>query len=321
MPPIATPRQPRKRVPPRQRNDLLVKWLSPQEEGDREAGRFVGRPVREIAKAFNRHFHVQVCERTVLRYIHEAVAASKRRAETDTWIATKVGRQGVSVEAPTFSLLPRGRPKSDTQPTPRQRKKKSGPVCLPPKVITLPPTPPAAMPRVVAPAVQKKRPLQVVDSVVAPTITPLARGRPRPDTPPVPGRRKKKLESACPRPKLIGPPPTPSAVMVHVAPSVQMKTHLLETVPEPVSKPSRGKPGPKPRFKRWSRVWWELQALTGWSARTLYHHLKGFPALQPLLGSRASFFSGAGRSRRTAPDLGPNGSYPGTARAPRRCVH
>ncbi len=262
MPAIPPTQPPRKRIPPRQRHDLLVKWLSPQEEGDKEAGRFVGRPVREITKAFNRHFHVRVCERTVLRYMHEAVAAATRRAETDTWIAAQMKRTGVSVVAPAITLLPRGRPKSETPSTPRRRKKKQKAVCSPPKSISPPPTPAVVAVQVVPSVQMKTRPLQVAASEIAPAITPLARGRPKSET-----------------------PPTAPAVAVQVALPAQVK-------PVPAPKPPRGKPGPKPRFKRWSRVWWELQALTGWSARTLYHHLEGFPAIHPLLGRRASFLQG-----------------------------
>lgn len=55
---------------------------------------------------------------------------------------------------------------------------------------------------------------------------------------------------------------------------------------------SRAKPGPKPRAKRWSRVWWELQMLTGYSARTLHDHLAKVSTIAPLIGSRASFVAG-----------------------------
>ncbi|WP_298626052.1 hypothetical protein [uncultured Zoogloea sp.] len=206
------------------RDALLLRWLGPKVEGDKEAGRFAGRPTRELAKAFNRRFRTELSERTVLRYIHQAVARATRRAEAATRHAALVGRVGVFVPPPEVALPTRGRPKSGGSPKPRAPRKKPAPVSALPTLINLP---------LAADAPAARRP---------------------------PRERE----------------PAP----------VQPLTAV------PTFKPPRARPGPKPRFKRWSRVWWELQALTGWSARMLYHHLQRFPGIQPLLGSRASFLQG-----------------------------
>lgn len=212
------------RVPPQQRHALLLKWLAPKEEGDKEAGRFIGRPAREITKAFNRRFRTQLSERTILRYVHAALAAARRKAEADRQAAARFGGIGVSVTIPAVTLLPPGRPKSGTPPKPRQPKKKPA----------------------------------LVSSL----------------------------------PTLLGAPRTPKTTAARNGPPVREEVREQSVAAAPEPPPQRARPGPKPRFKRWSRVWWELQALTGWSARTLYAHLSTFPAIQPLLGSRASFLQG-----------------------------
>ncbi len=224
MPRHPTPRPPTRKVLPHQRDALLLTWLGPKAEGDQEAGRFAGRPTSEIAKAFNRRFRTQLSERTVLRYIREAVARATRKAEAATKAAALAGRVGVSVLPPEVTLLGRGRPKSEMPPKPRSPRKKATPVSTLPTLIHFP------------------RPAEVTAG-------------------------------------------TPS-------PRDREAVRMVPVVVAPAPKPARAKPGPKPRFKRWSRVWWELQALTGWSARTLYHHLERFPRVQPLLGSRASFLQG-----------------------------
>lgn len=206
------------------RDALLLLWLGPKVEGDKETGRFAGRPTRELAKAFNRRFRTELSERTVLRYIHQAVARATRRAETTTRHAALVGRVGVFVPPPEVALPTRGRPKAEVSPKPRAPRKKPALVSALPTLINLP---------------------RAMDAPAA-----------RP-----------------PSPKREPAPDQPNTAV-------------------PTSTPRRARPGPKPRFKRWSRVWWELQALTGWSARMLYHHLEGFPGVQPLLGSRASFLQG-----------------------------
>ncbi|TMW75094.1 hypothetical protein FG147_05755 [Thauera sp. UPWRP] len=106
------PKSPTRSVPPQVRDVLLLRWLGPKVEGDKEAGRFAGRPTRELAKAFNRRFRTELSERTVLRYIHQAVARATRRAETATRHAAVVGRVGVFVPPPEVALPTRGRPKS-----------------------------------------------------------------------------------------------------------------------------------------------------------------------------------------------------------------
>lgn len=218
------PKSPTRSVPPQVRDVLLLRWLGPKVEGDKEAGRFAGRPTREFAKAFNRRFRTELSERTVLRYIHQAVARATRRAETATRHAAVVGRVGVFVPPPEVALPTRGRPKSGGAPKPRAPRKKPALVSALPTLINLPRA----------------------------TDAPAAR------------------------------PPSPKREIAPDQPNTAV----------PTSTPPRARPGPKPRFKRWSRVWWELQALTGWSARTLYHHLQRFPGIQPLLGSRASFLQG-----------------------------
>lgn len=218
------PKSPTRSVPPQVRDVLLLRWLGPKVEGDKEAGRFAGRPTRELAKAFNRRFRTELSERTVLRYIHQAVARATRRAETATRHAAVVGRVGVFVPPPEVALPTRGRPKSGGAPKPRAPRKKPALVSALPTLINLPRA----------------------------TDAPAAR------------------------------PPSPKREIAPDQPNTAV----------PTSAPRRARPGPRPRFKRWSRVWWELQALTGWSARTLYHHLQRFPGIQPLLGSRASFLQG-----------------------------
>lgn len=224
MPASSISKSPARSVSPQVRDPLLLRWLGPKVEGDKDAGRFAGRPTRELAKAFNRRFRTQLSERTVLRYIHAAVARATRRAETATRIAAQAGRVGVSVPPPEVTLLGRGRPKSGIPPKPRAIRKKPALISSLPTLIN----PPRA-----ADAAAARRPLP-----------------------------ERKTERVLP---------------ITVALT---------------SRTARAKPGPKPRFKRWSRVWWELQALTGWSARALYHHLAAFPAIKPLLGSRASFLQG-----------------------------
>ena len=100
------PKSPTRSVPPQVRDVLLLRWLGPKVEGDKEAGRFAGRPTRELAKAFNRRFRTELSERTVLRYIHQAVARATRRAEAATRHAALVGRVGVFVPPPEVALPP-----------------------------------------------------------------------------------------------------------------------------------------------------------------------------------------------------------------------
>lgn len=125
-----------------------------------------------------------------------------------------------------------------------------------------------------------------------PSVTLPRPGRPKSGTSPKPRSTKKKPPPASSLPTLIHvlssqkqskPSRTP--------PQRTRKREPVQAVAPVVTRPGT-KPGPKPRFKRWSRVWWELQALTGWSARALYHHLATFPAIKPLIGSRASFLQG-----------------------------
>lgn len=240
---VSTP--PRKRVPPLARHALLVRWLSPKAEGDAEAGRFVGRPAREIADAFNRHFETRVSARTVLRYVHEALQWARRRAERAQREAGSPGGAAESsggAEAVPSSPRARGRPKSASPPKPRAR---------------------------------KARP-----AVKLPSLT-------------VRHRRAK-------APECVGPTPAPSvipAVGAAVDPAAAVATEETPALPvEHLSgkreSASRAKPGPKPRAKRWSRVWWELQMLTGYSARALHDHLARVPTIPPLIGSRASFVAG-----------------------------
>lgn len=224
MPAKPIPKSPARSVSPQVRDPLLLQWLGPKVEGDKDAGRFAGRPTRELAKAFNRRFRTQLSERTMLRYIHEAVARATRRAETATRIASQAGRVGVSVPPPEVTLPGRGRPKSVMPPKPRAMRKKPALISSLPTLIN----PPRAAD---APAARR----------------------------PLPERKTERVQ--------------PISIAL-------------------TSRAARAKPGPKPRFKRWSRVWWELQALTGWSARALYHRLATFPAIKPLLGSRASFLQG-----------------------------
>lgn len=212
-------------MPPHQRRAVLLKWLSPKEEGDKEAGRFIGRSTREIAQAFNRRFRTQLSERTVLRYLHEAVEAAKREAEDATRLAAQAGRIGVSVPPPVVTLPIRGRPKSERPPSPRKSKQK--------------------------PAV----PWPLPPLIVAPRV---------PEAPELPP----------PQP----PPPEEDGHRQEVSPSRPVRL--------------KSKPGPKPRFKRWGRIGWELQALTGWSGRGVYQHLSTLPGMKPHLGSRASFLHG-----------------------------
>lgn len=236
---------PRKRVPPLARHALLVRWLSPKVEGDAEAGRFVGRPAREIADAFNRQFETRVSARTVLRYVHEALEWARRRAERaqrEAGAGAGAAESSGGVEAVPSSPRPRGRPKSASPQKPRARK--------------------------------------VLPAVKLPSLT-------------VRRRRAKDPEGVAPTPA----PSVIPAVGPAVEPAAAIDTE--ETPVLPVAHPSgkreatsRAKPGPKPRAKRWSRVWWELQMLTGYSARTLHDRLAKVSTIAPLIGSRASFVAG-----------------------------
>lgn len=212
-------------MPPHQCCAVLLKWLSPKEEGDKEAGSFIGRPTREIAQAFNRRFGTQLSERTVLRYLHEAVEAATQKAEDATRLAAQKGRIGVSVPPPVVTLPIRGRPKSPLPLKPRKLKQKPAASWPLPPLIMVPRVPAAHVPS----------PLQ----------------------PPLPEECVQWPESSS-------------------SPPVRLKS----------------KPGPKPRFQRWGRIGWELQALTGWSGRSVYQHLSTLPGLRPHLGSRASFLHG-----------------------------
>lgn len=225
----------RNRVPPLARHGLLAKWLSPKVDGDPEVGRFIGRPVSEIAEAFNDGLENPVSERTVLRYLHEALEWARRRAERaqrQTGPEGKVGGSvGAAEEVPT-SPRPRGRPKSESPRKPRRRIKKASPAAKLPSL-----------------TVTRRRAKRDADHAAMPA----------------------------------------SAAISVVATRVIVATEKLQASP---SERSRAKPGPKPRAKRWRRVWSELQALTGWSARKLYAHLAEQPTLVPLIGSRASFVEG-----------------------------
>lgn len=240
---------PRKRVPLLKRHKLLVKWLSPKVEGDAEAGRFVGRPAREIADAFNRHFETRVSARTVLRYVHQALEWARRwpeHAHREAGSGAGAAESSGGVEAVPSSPRPRGRPKSASPPKPRARK--------------------------VRPAVD------------LPSLT-------------VQRRRAKTRERAAPTPAPAQRPAEIPAVGPAVEPAAELATEASHASPvEPPSgqreSASRAKPGPKPRAKRWSRVWWELQMLTGYSARALHDHLARVPTIAPLIGSRASFVAG-----------------------------
>lgn len=199
---ISSSKLPRPRVLPFDRHKLLVKWLSPKVEGDEEAGRFFQRPAREITPAFNQRFGTDVSERTVLRYLHEALAWAKRQAVTDKQLALQADQAAGEVTEFAATLLTRGRPKSGRPPIPRGPRKKRLRVSEQPKLI--------ARPR--------------VRKVVA---------------------RDERLRT-----------------------SGEGETAALEAAVPERSAPDtpRTKPGPKPQFKRWSRIWWEIQALTGWSA-------------------------------------------------------
>ena len=236
---------PRKRVPPFARHALLVKWLSPKVEGDAEAGRFVGRPAREIADAFNRQFETRVSARTMLRYVHEALEWARRRAERaqrEAGVGGGTAEASGGVETVPSSPRPRGRPKSASPPKPRARK---------------------VLPAVTLPSLAVRRRRAKAPECVAPTPAPLE----------IPA---------------VGAAVDPAAAVATEGtpvPQVERPSGKCEAT-------SRAKPGPKPRAKRWSRVWWELQMLTGYSARTLHDHLAKVPTLAPLIGSRASFAAG-----------------------------